>query len=52
VNVDLHSFEESNGENDCLMVPFNGLTRGKGGKRALKRLKMDKISKAQKKEVN
>jgi hypothetical protein len=34
------------------MVPFNGLTRGKGGKRALKRLKMDKISKAQKKEVN
>jgi hypothetical protein len=31
MNVDLHSFKESNDENDYLIVPFNGLTRGKGG---------------------
>jgi len=52
MNVDLHFFEESNDKNDCLIVPFNGFTRGKGGKRAPKCLKMDKISRAQKKEVN
>ncbi len=46
MNVDLHSSKESNDENDCLIVPFNGLTRGK---KVLQCLKMDKISRAQKK---
>jgi hypothetical protein len=32
VHVDLHSFKKSNDENDFLIVPFNGPSRGKKGK--------------------
>lgn len=51
VHADLHSFKKFNDENDLLIAPFKGPLKGKRAK-TLKHPKMDKISRAQEKEVD
>jgi hypothetical protein len=54
MHVDLHSSEESNEDDDSLLIlPLdNQSKKGKGGKHALKLPKVDKAHKVQKEEVN
>ncbi len=50
-HIDFHSSSESNGDVHSLIIPLNGLKRGKIGKQALERLVVDKSFEKWKEEV-
>jgi len=52
VHVDLHFLEEFSGDGDSLLVLLNQPMRGKRGKQALERPKVDKTFETQEEKMN
>lgn len=52
MHVDLHFLEEFSGDGDSLLVLLNQPMRGKRGKQALERPKVDKTFETQEEKMN